>query len=52
LYLARGLDYAGYELLARARQDYAAWGATAMVAQLDWAYPTLGPGAEMRAVPA
>jgi signal transduction histidine kinase len=41
--LARGLEYAGYELLARARREYATWGATAKVAQLDWAYPTLRP---------
>jgi predicted ATPase/GAF domain-containing protein len=42
-HLTHGLDQAGYELLARARQDYAAWGATAKVTQLDWAYPTLPP---------
>jgi signal transduction histidine kinase len=42
-HLARGLDHAGHELLAQARDDYAAWGATAKVAQLDWAYPTLRP---------
>jgi signal transduction histidine kinase len=41
--LARGLDHAGHELLAQARQDYAAWGASAKVDQLDWAYPTLQP---------
>ena len=40
-HLAHGLDHAGYELLAQARQQYPAWGATAKVAQLDWAYPTL-----------
>ena len=40
-YLAHGVDHAGYHLLAQARQDYLAWGATAKVAQLDWAYPTL-----------
>jgi signal transduction histidine kinase len=39
--LARGLDYAGHELLAQAREHYAAWGASAKVDQLDWAYPTL-----------
>ena len=38
---AHGLDHAGAELLAQARQDYATWGATAKVAQLDWSYPTL-----------
>jgi signal transduction histidine kinase len=42
-YLAHGLEHAGYDLLAQARQDYAAWGATAKVDQLDWAYPTLRP---------
>ncbi|WP_343984522.1 AAA family ATPase [Pseudonocardia aurantiaca] len=42
-HLAHGLEHAGYALLAQARQDYAAWGATAKVAQLDWAYPTLRP---------
>src|SRR3954452_8949303 len=41
--LARGLDHAGHELLAQARQHYAAWGAGAKVDQLDWAYPTLQP---------
>ncbi len=39
--LARGLQRAGFELLARARDLYSAWGATAKVAQLDWAYPAL-----------
>ena len=38
-YLARGLEHAGHDLLAQARQEYLAWGATAKVAQLDWAYP-------------
>jgi signal transduction histidine kinase len=38
-YLDRGLEHGGYDLLAEARQDYLAWGATAKVAQLDWAYP-------------
>ncbi len=42
-YLAHGVEHAGYELLAQARQDYLTWGATAKVAQLDWAYPTLRP---------
>jgi predicted ATPase/signal transduction histidine kinase len=40
-YLAHGADHAGYELLAWSRREYAAWGATAKVAQLDWAYPAL-----------
>jgi signal transduction histidine kinase len=39
--LASGLDHAGRELLAEARQHYAAWGASAKVDQLDWAYATL-----------
>ncbi|HUL28504.1 MAG TPA: GAF domain-containing protein, partial [Streptosporangiaceae bacterium] len=42
-YLAHGVEQAGYDLLARARQEYLAWGATAKVAQLDWAYPALRP---------
>jgi signal transduction histidine kinase len=48
-YLAQGLEYAGYELLAQARRDYLAWGATAKAAQLDWAYPTLRPAPEATA---
>jgi signal transduction histidine kinase len=44
-HLAHGIEQAGYDLLAQARQDYLAWGATAKVAQLDWAYPTLRPHA-------
>ena len=42
-YLARGLEHAGHDLLAQARQEYLAWGATAKVAQLDWAYPVRRP---------
>ena len=42
-YLAHGVEHAGYDLLAQARQEYLAWGATAKVDQLDWAYPTLRP---------
>ncbi|HEX3305847.1 MAG TPA: hypothetical protein VHS32_06345, partial [Streptosporangiaceae bacterium] len=41
--LARSLDHAGFELLAQACQHYLAWGATAKVDQLDWAYPALRP---------
>src|SRR3954454_6291147 len=41
--LAHGLDHTGFELLAQARQHYAAWGASAKVDQLDWAYSTLRP---------
>ncbi len=44
--LARGLQQTGFELLAQARQEYMAWGATAKVAQLDWAYPALRPHAD------
>ncbi|WP_346276115.1 AAA family ATPase [Pseudonocardia sp.] len=44
-YLAHGVEHAGYDLLAQARQEYLAWGATAKVDQLDWAYPTLRPHA-------
>jgi signal transduction histidine kinase len=42
-HFAHGGEYAGYELLAQAREAYAVWGADAKVAQLDWAYPTLRP---------
>jgi signal transduction histidine kinase len=42
-YLARGLEHAGHDLLAQARQEYLAWGATAKVAQLDWGYPARRP---------
>lgn len=42
-YLAHGVEHAGYNLLIEARRQYLAWGATAKVAQLDWAYPNLRP---------
>jgi signal transduction histidine kinase len=45
-YLAHGLEQAGHDLLAQARQEYLAWGATAKVSQLDWAYPVLRTPAE------
>jgi signal transduction histidine kinase len=48
-HFAHGLDQAGYELLSQAREQYAAWGANAKVAQLDWAYPRLRPAAETTA---
>ena len=48
-YLAHGLEQAGYDLLAQARQHYLAWGATAKVAQLDWAYPALQAPADATA---
>jgi signal transduction histidine kinase len=44
-YLAHGLEHVGHDLLAQARQEYLAWGATAKVAQLDWAYPIPPPAA-------
>jgi len=40
-HLAHGVERTGYDLLIQARQHYLAWGATAKVAQLDWAYPSL-----------
>src|SRR5262249_10259370 len=42
-FLAHGVVHVGYDMLAEARQAYVAWGATAKVDQLDWAYPTLRP---------
>jgi signal transduction histidine kinase len=39
--LAHGVEHVGRELLAQARRDYAAWGASAKVDQMDRAYPTL-----------
>jgi signal transduction histidine kinase len=39
--LANDMERDGYDLLAQARLKYLAWGATAKVNQLDWAYPTL-----------
>src|SRR4051794_5257104 len=44
--LAHGLDQAGSDLLAEARLLCDAWGATAKVAQLDWAYPAVLPRAQ------
>ncbi len=43
-YLAHGIEHVGHDLLAQAREAYAAWGATAKVTQLDWAHPTLEAG--------
>jgi predicted ATPase/signal transduction histidine kinase len=48
-YLAHGADHIGSHLLAQARHEYAAWGATAKVAQLDWSYPALRPPADAAA---
>jgi signal transduction histidine kinase len=39
-HLAHGAEHAGQDLLAQARDAYAAWGADTKVARLDWAYPT------------
>ncbi|MCI2422523.1 AAA family ATPase [Saccharopolyspora sp. K220] len=50
-YLAHGVEHAGHHLLAQARAEYAAWGATAKVDQLDWAHPTLRPEAVAAAGP-
>jgi hypothetical protein len=51
-HLAHGLEQAGYDLLAQARQEYLAWGATAKVAQLDWAYPVRQPPSDAAAATA
>jgi signal transduction histidine kinase len=56
-HLAHGLEQAGHDLLADARRQYLAWGATAKVDQLDWAYPPLrahtdAPTADVGAEPA
>ena len=48
-YLAHGIEQVGYDLLAQARQEYTAWGATAKAAQLDWAFPALRPSADLTA---
>nr|WP_084131659.1 diguanylate cyclase [Parafrankia colletiae] len=40
-YLAHGMEETGHLLLAAARRQYLAWGATAKVSQLDWAHPKL-----------
>ncbi|MFD0580648.1 AAA family ATPase [Dactylosporangium darangshiense] len=45
-YLAHGLEFAGVNLLIEARREYLAWGATAKLDQLAWAYPTLRPQAD------
>jgi signal transduction histidine kinase len=46
-HLGQGLPHTGRALLAEARQAYAGWGATAKVAQLDWAQAGLGAAADM-----
>jgi signal transduction histidine kinase len=50
--LAYGLEHVGHDLLAQARQEYLAWGATAKVRQLDWAYPARRPASDATAVSA
>ncbi|MEV6926144.1 AAA family ATPase [Dactylosporangium sp. NPDC051485] len=50
-HLAHGLEYGGYRLLMQAREEYRAWGATAKVRQLDWAYPTLRPQSDATTAP-
>ncbi|QYN38753.1 AAA family ATPase [Pseudonocardia sp. DSM 110487] len=47
-HLAHGLDQTGHDLLGQARRQFAAWGASAKVAQLDWAYPALQSHIEPR----
>ena len=47
--LANGIEHAGYTTLATARRAYLAWGATAKVDQLDWAYPTLKTASDTNA---
>ncbi len=47
--LAHGLEHAGHDLIAGARQEYLSWGATAKVAQLDWAYPVQRPPSDAAA---
>jgi GAF domain-containing protein len=42
-YLANGVEHAGFDLLAKARQQYLSWGAIAKVDQLDAAYATVRP---------
>ncbi|MGH3374953.1 MAG: histidine kinase, partial [Actinoallomurus sp.] len=49
-YLAHGIEHAGYDLLAQARREYLAWGATAKGDQLDWAR-TLRPRPDAIAAP-
>ena len=48
-YLAHGLEQAGHDLLTQVRQEYLTWGATAKVAQLDWAYPVRRPPSDAAA---
>jgi diguanylate cyclase (GGDEF)-like protein len=50
--MAYGMRYVGEQLLREARQHYAAWGATAKVAELDKHYPALHRTRVATAVPA
>jgi signal transduction histidine kinase len=43
-YLAHGLEHIGHDLLARAREHYRTWGATAKAEQLDWSHPVVRSG--------
>jgi hypothetical protein len=45
-HLAHGLGQTGEDRLAEARREYLAWGATAKVDRMDWAYPTLATQAD------
>jgi hypothetical protein len=45
--LAQGLQHSGFELSLMPGTEYLAWGATAKVAQLDWAYPTCDKDADL-----
>jgi signal transduction histidine kinase len=46
-HLSHGLEQAGHDILAEARRHYLAWGATAKVDQMDWAYPTVRAQADV-----
>ncbi|MEX5636798.1 diguanylate cyclase [Parafrankia sp. FMc2] len=50
-YLAHAMEEAGHILLRAARDQYLAWGATAKVSQLDWAYPALRTAVTVTAAP-
>jgi diguanylate cyclase (GGDEF)-like protein len=46
-YLAHGVETIGHHLLAQARHAYQAFGASAKVDQLDWAFPTVRAAADL-----
>ena len=50
-HLTYGLEHAGFELIAGARQEYLAWGARAKVDRLDRAYPALHPPGDRARAP-